>query len=74
MPRNTPLGFFVAFFAVVFGFGMIWHIWWMGILGLVGILAVCTWYGWQTDVEEHITAEEIAEFDRGSRQMERLAV
>ena len=29
MPRNSPTGFVVAFFAVVTGFALIWHIWWM---------------------------------------------
>jgi cytochrome o ubiquinol oxidase subunit 1 len=36
MPRNTPIGFVVAFFASVAGFALIWHIWWMALLGLLG--------------------------------------
>ena len=35
MPRNSPAGFIIAFFAVVTGFSLIWHIWWMAILGLL---------------------------------------
>ena len=34
MPRNSPTGFVCAFFATIIGFAMIWHIWWMVILGL----------------------------------------
>ena len=29
MPRNSPTGFVTAFFAVVTGFSLIWHIWWL---------------------------------------------
>src|ERR1700675_4704969 len=35
MPRNSPTGFITAFFAVVTGFALIWHIWWMVILGVL---------------------------------------
>ena len=35
MPRNSPAGFITAFFAVVMGFSLIWHIWWMAILGFL---------------------------------------
>ena len=36
MPKNTPTGFVNAFFAVVTGFALIWHIWWMAALGAFG--------------------------------------
>ena len=29
MPKNSAIGFVTAFFAVVTGFALIWHIWWM---------------------------------------------
>ena len=29
MPKNSATGFVTAFFAVVTGFALIWHIWWM---------------------------------------------
>src|ERR1700678_3358598 len=35
MPRNSPVGFVTAFFAAVTGFSLIWHIWWLVVLGLV---------------------------------------
>src|SRR5262249_42658844 len=36
VPKNTPIGVVNAFFAVVTGFAMIWHIWWMAAVGLAG--------------------------------------
>ena len=35
MPKNSAIGFVNAFFAVVIGFALIWHIWWMAVLGIV---------------------------------------
>jgi cytochrome o ubiquinol oxidase subunit I len=38
MPKNTAYGFIIGVLAFVFGFAMIWYIWWMAILGALGIL------------------------------------
>jgi cytochrome o ubiquinol oxidase subunit 1 len=40
MPKDTPMGMYIAGFAFVIGFGLIWHIWWMAALGLLGVI-VC---------------------------------
>jgi cytochrome o ubiquinol oxidase subunit I len=60
MPRNNPTGFFAAFFAVVLGFALIWHIWWMAIAGLLGELTIALLQAWRTNGETEISAEEIA--------------
>src|SRR5262249_24060129 len=36
MPKNSAIGFVNAFFAVVVGFALIWHIWWMAAFGVFG--------------------------------------
>ena len=38
MPKNSAIGFVTAFFAVVTGFALIWHIWWMAGIGLLGVV------------------------------------
>lgn len=40
LPKNTPLALMVAVFAFIFGFAMVWHIWWLGGIGLVGAITV----------------------------------
>src|SRR5271163_4166499 len=35
VPRNSPTGFVIAFFAVVTGFSLIWQIWWSVIVGFL---------------------------------------
>jgi cytochrome o ubiquinol oxidase subunit I len=62
VPRNTPTGFFLAFFAVLLGFSLIWHIWWGVGLGLVGATVVCLRQAWRTDGEIEVPAENVAAY------------
>jgi cytochrome o ubiquinol oxidase subunit I len=64
MPRNTPVGFFIAFFAVILGFALIWRIYWLAAVGLVGAVAVALVQSWRTDREERVPAEKVAAFER----------
>ncbi len=67
MPRNTPTGFVTAFFAVVTGFSLIWHIWWLVIAGLVGAYATFVVFAWRDHDEVIIPADEVARLDRANR-------
>jgi cytochrome o ubiquinol oxidase subunit I len=67
MPRNTPTGFITAFFAVLTGFSLIWHIWWLVILGLVGAYATFVVFAWRDVAEIEIPADEVARLDRANR-------
>jgi cytochrome o ubiquinol oxidase subunit 1 len=73
MPRNSPTGFVTAFFATVTGFSLIWHIWWLVALGLVGAFATFVVFAWRDVAEYEIPAEEVARLDR-ARRAARLAV
>jgi cytochrome o ubiquinol oxidase subunit I len=64
IPRNTPTGFFVAFFSVILGFALIWRIWWLAVVGLIGLLAVGLMQAWRTDAEVHVSAREVESADR----------
>jgi len=63
-PKNTPIGFVNAFFAVVTGFALIWHIWWMAAFGILGAFAAFLVFAFREDEEVEIPAETIAQFDR----------
>ena len=60
LPRNNPTGVFLAFFAVVLGFALIWHIWWMAMAGLVGSIVVGLLQAWRTDTETVVSAQQVA--------------
>ena len=64
LPRSTPVGFFVSFFSVIAGFSLVWHIWWLAIVGLAGIAASALTHAWRIHGEIEIPAEEIAAVER----------
>ncbi len=67
LPRNTPTGFITAFFASATGFALIWHIWWLAILGLAGAYAGFVVFAWRREDEYVIPATEVARLDRARR-------
>jgi cytochrome o ubiquinol oxidase subunit 1 len=68
MPRNSPVGFVTAFFATFTGFALIWHIWWLVVLGLLCAYATFVAFAWRDVAEFEIPAEEVARIDRANRQ------
>jgi cytochrome o ubiquinol oxidase subunit 1 len=64
VPRNSPVGFVTAFFAVITGFALIWHIWWLVILGLLAAAVMLLSAGWSDEREHEIPATEIAKLER----------
>jgi cytochrome o ubiquinol oxidase subunit 1 len=64
VPTHSPLGFLVSFFAVILGFSLIWHIWWLAFVGLAGAAAVCLRHAWRIDLDDLVSVEEIAAHER----------
>jgi cytochrome o ubiquinol oxidase subunit I len=64
VPRNSATGFVTAFFAVVTGFALIWHIWWMATLGIFGAIVTFLAFAFREKDEFEISAETIAQFYR----------
>ncbi|MBW4092040.1 MAG: cytochrome o ubiquinol oxidase subunit I [Proteobacteria bacterium] len=60
MPRNTGVGFIMGMCTFVFGFAMIWHIWWMAIVGALAIGSCIIARAWDDDVDYYIPAAEVA--------------
>jgi len=68
LPRNSPTGFVTAFFAVVTGFALIWHIWWMVAVGVAGAFATFVVFAWRDVSEYELPAEELAAIDAKRRE------
>jgi cytochrome o ubiquinol oxidase subunit I len=64
MPKNSAIGFTNAFFAVVTGIALIWHIWWMAGLGVFGAFVAVLMFAFRVDEEIEIPVERIAQFER----------
>jgi cytochrome o ubiquinol oxidase subunit 1 len=67
VPKNSAVGFVTAFFAVISGFAMIWHIWWMAAVGAFGIFVTMLAFAFREKEESEITADQIARFEEAHR-------
>jgi cytochrome o ubiquinol oxidase subunit 1 len=74
MPRNTPTGVVTAFFATLIGFAMIWHIWWMALVGVAGAFATFVAFAWRNRSEVMVPAAEVAALDRANRAARTFAL
>jgi cytochrome o ubiquinol oxidase subunit 1 len=63
LPKNSPVGALMGGFAFVFGFAMIWYIWWLAaVCGLV-MWALMIWRSSDDESETVIPAAEVARLD-----------
>ena len=59
MPRNKSAGIIMAGFALVSGFSMVWHIWWLALAGLAGVLVTLIRHAFDDERDWHIGADEV---------------
>jgi cytochrome o ubiquinol oxidase subunit 1 len=59
MPRNTGAGIYIAAFAFVASFALVWHINWLAIVGIIGIIVCAIARTFNDDVEYKIPAADI---------------
>ncbi|MHB1541399.1 MAG: cytochrome o ubiquinol oxidase subunit I [Steroidobacteraceae bacterium] len=59
MPRNKAAGFIIGGFAFVFGFAMIWHIWWLAAVCLAGVLGTLIRHAFDDDRDYYLGADEV---------------
>jgi cytochrome o ubiquinol oxidase subunit 1 len=67
VPLNAPIGFINAFFVVISGFAMIWHIWWLAIFGVLGAIVATLVFAFRDKDEMEIPVEQLARFDQTHR-------
>jgi cytochrome o ubiquinol oxidase subunit 1 len=68
MPRNTATGFIIAICSGVFGFGIVWDIYWMVGLGLIGIFATVIARTFNSNVDYYLKSDEIIAHERARSQ------
>ena len=59
MPKNSPHGLIIGALAFVFGFAMIWHVWWLAILAALGMLFTVIARSMDDDIHYIIPAAEV---------------
>src|SRR5690606_2226227 len=60
MPKNTGAGVIISAYALVFGFGLIWYIWWLVAIGVVGMIGTWIKHSFNEDVDYYVTVEEVS--------------
>ncbi len=63
MPKNTGMGIYISVFAFFFGFAIVWHIYWLALLGAVGVIVCVAVRSFDEETEYELTAEEIAKHE-----------
>lgn len=59
MPNNTAAGVIIAVFTMIFGFAMIWHIWWLAIVSFVGMVVTWIAKSFDQDVDYYVPVDQI---------------
>ena len=64
MPRNTGAGIIISLFCFFMCFGLIWHIWAMVIVGLLGAILTFIGRSYDQDVDYIVPAHEVEKIER----------
>jgi cytochrome o ubiquinol oxidase subunit 1 len=60
MPKYTPMGLYIAGFALLFGFAMTWSMYLFAAIGLLGIIVCVILRTFDEHSEYTLTADQIA--------------
>ncbi|MHB1864730.1 MAG: cbb3-type cytochrome c oxidase subunit I [Candidatus Saccharimonadales bacterium] len=67
LPKNSGMGLLIASFAFLFGFGVVWHIIWLVVIGLLGVVVSIIVRSTNEEVEYVLPAKEVERLDRQYR-------
>jgi len=63
MPHNTATGIYIAAFAFAASFAFVWHINWLAIVGLVGVIVIVIARTFNEDTEYTLPAAEVEKIE-----------
>ena len=64
MPRNTGAGVIIAAFSFVLCFALVWHMWVLAAIGLVGAVVTFLARTYDQDVDYYVPAAEVARIEK----------
>ncbi|PRY76582.1 hypothetical protein CLV80_10846 [Yoonia maritima] len=59
MPKGTATGVYIAGFALVFGFAMVWYIWWLATLSFVAMIAIGIGHTFNYNRDYYIPVQDV---------------
>lgn len=74
LPKNTPMGIYIGFLSLTFGFGMIWHIFWLAAISFIAIIGclIIRLSGKDKDQYEIISAAQVKEMEKNSARSDEV--
>jgi cytochrome o ubiquinol oxidase subunit 1 len=69
LPKNTPFPLIIAGFAFLTGFCIIWHIYWLALIGLLSVITSIIIRTSDENTEYVITAEQVKKMEAGRREL-----
>jgi len=63
MPRNSAAGIIISALLAVFGFAMIWHIWWLAIATFAGTIIAWIVKSFDEDVDYYVPVAEVEKLE-----------
>jgi cytochrome o ubiquinol oxidase subunit 1 len=69
LPKNSSIGIAIAAFSFLFGFSIIWHLWWLAAAGLLGIIISVIIRMSDDDTHHYIPATAVAKVEAGRKQI-----
>jgi len=65
MPKNTGTGFYIGALSFVFGFALVWYMFWLALLSAVGMVAFSLARLFEKEHEYYVPAAEVAKIEMG---------
>ncbi len=73
LPKNSAFGLVIAVFAFLIGFGLIWHMWWLACVGLLGVIVCIIIRTSNDDTEYRLSAKQLEILDKKNRMKEQYS-
>lgn len=64
MPKNSGLGFYVGALSFVFGFAIIWYMFWLALISAIALVAALIMRLYDKDTEYYVTALQVKKIEK----------
>ncbi len=63
MPKNTSVGFFIGVLSFIFGFAMVWHMYWLAWVTLAGMIGFVIKRLYERETDYYVKAAEVKKIE-----------
>ncbi len=68
LPKNTSAGFLIGMTAGLIGFAVIWHIWWLVVIGVIAVVGLVIWANLREETEFELSVGEILRHEKSMKR------